>query len=285
MQYQITKLLQSKDSQPGKRHQITHLSDYIKKDFRGSEQLKGKVALITGGDSGIGRAVAVAFAAQGADVLISYLNEDGEAKKTQELVQAKGGKSKIIKGDISEISQCKAIISEAMDEYGHLDVIVNNSAIQYPQDDLQDIPENQLLKNFGTNIFSYFFVTKAALPHLKKGASIINTSSVTAYRGRDHLIDDAATKGAIVSFTRSLSTNLASKGIRINVVAPDPIWTALMPASFPEEHVTKFGQNSSFCRSSEYPDAAPCFVFLASDASSNMTGQILDPNCLEIINT
>jgi NAD(P)-dependent dehydrogenase (short-subunit alcohol dehydrogenase family) len=276
---------QTQDNQPGNEHQMHPEPEYIKKDYKGSDLLKDKVAIITGGDSGIGRAIAVAFAAEGADVVISYLEENEDAKKTEELVQSKGRKAVLIKGDISEMEQCQYIVDQAIEKLGRLDIIVNNAAMQFPTSSFEEISESQLKKTFETNIYPYFFMVKAALPHLKSGASIINTSSVTAYRGSEHLVDYSSTKGAIIAFTRSLALNLAEKNIRVNGVAPGPIWTPLIPSTFSENHVKKFGLNVPLGRPGEPSEVSPCYVFLASDRASYMTGQFLHPNGGEIINT
>ncbi len=280
-----SKPAQSQKKQPGKEHKMTPKPEAISSDYKGSDKLKGKVAIITGGDSGIGRAVAIAFALEGAKVMISYLNEDKDAKETREFILEQGGEAKILSGNLRKEAACKKLVEKTISEFGKLDILVNNAAQQFPQDSLEDITEEQLKKTFETNIFSQFFVTKAALPHLKKGASIINSSSVTAYRGSKHLIDYAATKGAIVAFTRSLSTNLAEKGIRVNGVAPGPIWTPLIPSTFSKEHVKDFGKKVPMGRPGEPEEVAPSYVFLASDDSSYITGQFLHPNGGEIINT
>jgi NAD(P)-dependent dehydrogenase (short-subunit alcohol dehydrogenase family) len=276
---------QTQENQPGDEHEMSPKPEVIEKAYRGSGKLKDKVALITGGDSGIGRAVAVAFAEEGADLAIAYLEEDQDAEETRQMIEERGGSALLYKGDISSMEECQKLVNTVIAEFGKIDIVVNNAAIQYPQDNFEDISEDQLRNTFNTNIFSYFFITKAALPHLKEGAAIINTSSVTAYRGSEHLIDYAATKGAIVSFTRSLSKNLASKGIRVNGVAPGPIWTPLIPATFSEKQVAEFGKNLPLERPGEPSEVAPSYVFLASSASSYMTGQFLHPNGGEIINT
>ncbi|MBK6264070.1 SDR family oxidoreductase [Marivirga sp. S37H4] len=278
---------QKQEKQPGKEHKMSPEPKAKKETpgYKGSGKLKDKVAIITGGDSGIGRAVAVAFAREGADVVISYLEEDKDAKETKKMVEEAGKHAKIIKGDISKMKHCQKIINETMKEFGKLDIVVNNAAQQYPQDNFEDITEEQLRKTFETNVFSQFFIIKAALPHLKKGASIINSTSVTAFRGSHHLIDYASTKGAIVAFTRSLSANLTPKGIRVNGVAPGPIWTPLIPSSFSKEKVDKFGLNTPMGRPGEPSEVAPSYVFLASEDSSYFSGQFLHPNGGEIINT
>lgn len=280
----LSKPGQKQSEQPGTRQEMDPKPESERKVDLG-QKLKDKVALITGGDSGIGRAVAIAFAEQGADMVISYLNEDKDAEDTKAEVEKFGRKAKIIRGDVSEVKHCQYLVDQAIAEFGKLDIVINNAAQQYPKDSILEITEEQLTKTFSTNIFSFFYITKAALPHLKKGASIINTSSVTAYRGSHHLLDYAATKGAIVSFTRSLSANLAPKGIRVNGVAPGPIWTPLIPASFSKEHVDEFGTNVPLGRPGEPSEVAPSYVFLASEDASFITGQFLHPNGGEIINT
>jgi len=274
---------QHQDEQPGIEAEMTPKPEY--EPSSSNKKLRNKVALITGGDSGIGRAVALAFAKEGANVAIAYLDEYEDAEKTLRLIEENGAKGILIPGDVSEKKHCQYVVEQTIRVFGKLDIVVNNAAQQYPQDNLEDISEEQLMRTFGTNIFSYFFITQAALPHLKKGSCIINSSSVTAYRGSHHLIDYASTKGAIVAFTRSLSTNLAKKGIRVNGVAPGPIWTPLIPASFSQEKVDEFGENVPMGRPGEPNEVAPCYLFLASEDSSYMTGQFLHPNGGEIINT
>lgn len=274
---------QHQDEQPGIEEEMTPTPE--SQPLKRGRKLENKVALITGGDSGIGRAVALAFAAEGANVAISYLEEYEDAEKTLRLVEEHGAKGILIPGDVSDKNHCHYVVEQTVRVFGKLDIVVNNAAQQYPQDNLENISEEQLRRTFETNIFSYFFITQAALPHLKKGSCIINSSSVTAYRGSHHLIDYAATKGAIVAFTRSLSSNLAKKGIRVNGVAPGPIWTPLIPASFSEDKVEEFGEKVPMGRPGEPREAASCYLFLASDDSSYMTGQFLHPNGGEIINT
>ncbi|RXF72360.1 SDR family oxidoreductase [Arcticibacter tournemirensis] len=275
---------QHQERQPGIESEMTPRPAYEGEQQDVFSKLAGKVAIITGGDSGIGRAVAVAFAREGADVVVSYLDEHEDAKETKWQVEREGQKCLLIAGDISTEAHCIDIVEKAVGEFGRLDIVVNNAAVQYPQENLEDITEEQLVKTFRTNIFPHFFLTKAALKYLQKGSAIINTTSVTAYRGSSHLIDYASTKGAIVGFTRSLSSTLASRGIRVNAVAPGPIWTPLIPASFPEEHVATFGTDVPMKRAGQPEEVATCYVFLASVDSSYMTGQVLHPNGGEIIN-
>jgi NAD(P)-dependent dehydrogenase (short-subunit alcohol dehydrogenase family) len=246
-------------------------------------KLYGKVALITGGDSGIGRAVAILFAQEGANVAIAYLNEDEDARETKRLVD-QHTECLLLPGDLSRERHCKAIVDKTVKKFGKLDVLVNNAALHYESKTLMDISSKQLQRVFTNNVMPYFWVTQAALKHLKKGSSIINTSSVTAYRGSDTLIDYASTKGAIVSFTRSLSSNLASKGIRVNGVAPGPIWTPLIASSFTPEKVAKFGSDVPMGRAGEPAEVAPSYLFLACSDSAYMTGQFLHPNGGEIVN-
>jgi NAD(P)-dependent dehydrogenase (short-subunit alcohol dehydrogenase family) len=252
--------------------------------YRGSGKLTGKTALITGGDSGIGRAVAVLFAKEGADVAITYLNEHRDASETKRLVQAEHRRCLLLAGDIGEESTCRRFVNKTASQFGRLDILVNNAAEQHPQEDITKLTSRQLLRTFQTNIFSQLYFVKAALEHLKKGSVIINTASVTAYRGSPHLLDYAATKGAIVAFTRSLSKALVRKGIRVNAVAPGPIWTPLIPSTFPPDEVAEFGTDVPMGRAGEPMEVAPCYVFLASNDSSYITGQILHPNGGEIVN-
>jgi NAD(P)-dependent dehydrogenase (short-subunit alcohol dehydrogenase family) len=275
---------QSQDQQPGIESEMTPRPAFEGEKQDTFSKLAGKVAVITGGDSGIGRAVAIAFAREGANVVVSYLNEHEDAKETQRHVEEYDQQCLLIAGDVSDEQHCNDIIEEAVATFGRLDILVNNAAVQFPQDSLENISAEQLEKTFRTNIFSHFYLTKAALKYLGKGSSIINTTSVTAYRGSSHLIDYASTKGAIVGFTRSLSSNLAEKGIRVNGVAPGPIWTPLIPASFPPDHVASFGTSVPMKRPGQPEEVAPCYVFLASEDSSYMTGQVLHPNGGEIIN-
>ncbi len=275
---------QTQSTQPGRESEMTPRPQSEKPEHRGSGKLAGKVALITGGDSGIGRAIAIAFAKEGADVAITYLNEHKDADETKAEVEKHGRRCTLLAGDVGDPQVCERWVQETLREFGHLDVLVNNAAEQHPQKSLTDISVEQLERTFRTNIFGQFFLTKAALPHLKEGSTIVNTTSVTAYRGSEQLIDYSSTKGAIVSFTRSLSKNLASKKIRVNAVAPGPIWTPLIPSTFPKEKVESFGKDVPLERPGQPEEVAPCFVFLASEDSSYMTGQVLHPNGGELIN-
>jgi NAD(P)-dependent dehydrogenase (short-subunit alcohol dehydrogenase family) len=252
------------------------------KDEQG--KLKGKTALITGGDSGIGKAVAILFAKEGADVAIGYLNEQEDAEETKREVEKYGRKCFLFPGDLGKENNCKKIVDGAAKKLGKIDILVNNAALHWEQKSIEDISTEQLLKTFHSNFFSYFWVTKYAMQYLGKGASIINTTSVTAYRGSGALIDYASTKGAIVAFTRSLAGNLVEKGIRVNGVAPGPIWTPLIVSTFDKKKVAEFGSDVPMKRAGEPNEVAPCFLFLASDDSSYMTGQVLHPNGGEIVN-
>ena len=275
---------QHQDRQPGIESEMIPQPVYDDKKYIGSNKLLDKVALITGGDSGIGRAVAIAFAKEGAHVVIVYYDEHKDARETQKLVEEKGRKCILLPGDIGDEKFCREAVEKTIKEFGGIHILVNNSAVQFPQDDIEKITSKQLEKTFRTNIFSYFYLAKAVMKYLNKGDTIINTTSVTAYRGSHHLIDYSSTKGAIVSFTRSLSQALAEKGIRVNGVAPGPVWTPLIPSSFTEEKVETFGSDTPMKRAGQPFEMAPGYVFLASSDSSYMTGQILHLNGGEIIN-
>jgi NAD(P)-dependent dehydrogenase (short-subunit alcohol dehydrogenase family) len=255
--------------------------------FRGAGKLKGKVALVTGGDSGIGRSVAVHMAREGADIAIVYLEENDDARETQRYVEAEGQRCMVVSGDVAKEEFCREAVDKTIETLGRLDVLVNNAAEQHLKcsDGPLDIPQAQLQQTFQTNIFGYFYMAKAAAKYLKEGATIVNTTSVTAYKGNKDLLDYSATKGAIVAFTRSLALALVEKGIRVNAVAPGPIWTPLIPASFDEEKTAKHGSSVSMTRAGQPNEVAPCFVFLACDESSYMTGQVLHPNGGTVVNS
>lgn len=275
---------QHQEQQPGIESEMTPRPRAADAAYKGSDKLLNKVALITGGDSGIGRAVAIAFAKEGADSVIMYLNEHSDAQETQELIEAQGRKALLIPGDIGDEAFCQSAVAQALQTLGRLDIVVNNAAEQHPQDSIADISAEQLERTFKTNIFAMFYIVKAALPHLKEGATIINTTSVTAYKGSPQLLDYSATKGAIVAFTRSLSQSLIEKGIRVNGVAPGPIWTPLIPSTFPPDKVKSFGADVPMKRPGQPEEVANCYVFLASDDSSYIAGQILHPNGGEVVN-
>lgn len=268
---------QTQNQQPGIEAEMTPPPLYDDENYKGSGKLKGKNALITGGDSGIGRAVAVAFAKEGANVAIAYLDEaeDVDANKTVELIEKYGGKAKKIRIDISEEENCEKLIDDVVQEFGSLNILVNNAGKQFPQDDISQISSDQLRETFDTNFFGLFYLSKAALAHMKEGDCIVNTSSITAYNGSPGLIDYSATKGAITSFTRSLALNLAEKGIRVNAVAPGPIWTPLIPATFDAQKVEQHGADTPVKRRGQPAENAPAYVFLASNDSSYMTGQTI----------
>ena len=275
---------QHQRQQPGREHKMKPRPRAEDQKHRGSGKLQGKVAIITGGDSGIGRAVAIAFAKEGAEISVVYLDERKDANETKRLVEEHGSKCLLIEGDVGQEEFCRKAVNQTMKDFGRLDIVVNNAAEQHPQDSIEKITEKQLERTFRTNIFSFFFMTKAAMKHLKKGAAIINTTSVTAYKGSAHLLDYSSTKGAIISFTRSLSQALADKSIRVNGVAPGPVWTPLIPSTFPAEEVETFGSDVPLGRPGQPEEIAPGYVFLASDDSSYMTGQVLHPNGGTIVN-
>jgi NAD(P)-dependent dehydrogenase (short-subunit alcohol dehydrogenase family) len=270
--------------QPGREHKMKPQPRAEDKTHRGSGKLEGKVAIITGGDSGIGRAVAIAFAKEGANVSIVYLEERKDADETKRLVEKHGRKCLLIKGDIGQEEFCRKAVAQTVKEFGKLDILVNNAAEQHPQESIEKITEKQLEQTFRTNIFSFFFMAKAAMNHLKEGAVIINTTSVTAYKGSAHLLDYSSTKGAITSFTRSLSQALADKCIRVNGVALGPVWTPLIPSTFPAKEVQTFGSDVPLGRAGQPEEIAPSYVFLASEDSSYMTGQVLHSNGGTIVN-
>jgi NAD(P)-dependent dehydrogenase (short-subunit alcohol dehydrogenase family) len=268
---------QKQDRQPGRESEMRPLPDYEPR-FPGAGKLKDRVALITGGDSGIGRATAIHMAREGAQIAIVYLEEHKDAEETARLVEREGSRVLKIAGDIGDEAFCEQAVERTVREFGRLDILVNNAAEQHEIKEPLEIPTDQLEKTFRTNIFGYFFMTKAALRHMNKGAAIVNCTSVTAYLGNKTLIDYASTKGAIVAFTRSLSQALVEKGIRVNAVAPGPIWTPLIPASFQPDRVAKHGSSTPMKRAGQPNEVAPCFVFLASEEASYISGQVLHPN-------
>jgi len=254
-------------------------------DEPGCGKLKNMVAIITGGDSGIGRSVAIQFAKEGADVVIAYLNEHEDAKETAEGIRKYGKEALLISTDISEENNCEEVVRKTIDKFGKIDIVVNNAAVQFQQENIENISAEQLDKTFRTNIYSQFYLVKHAKPHLKNGSSIINTASITAYRGNETLIDYSSTKGAIVAFTRSLSQSLVKEGIRVNAVAPGPVWTPLIPASFDKKKVSEFGKDSPMGRPAQPVEVSPCYVFLASRDAAFITGQVLHPNGGNVVNT
>ncbi len=258
---------------PGVESQMNPKPDYGEQSYRGSNRLTGKAALITGADSGIGRAVALAFAREGADVLISYLDEGEDAQETVRVVRAAGRKAVAVAGDISQEAHCQQLVQRAIQEFGKLDILVNNAAFQRTYGSITEIPAEELQYTFATNIFSMFYLCKAAMPHLKEGASIINTSSIEAVQPEPMLLAYASTKGAIVNFTKGLAKEMAPKGVRVNSVAPGPVWTPLIPSTMPPEQVSSFGQQSPMQRPAQPVELAPAYVFLASQESSYVSAQ------------
>lgn len=270
--------------EPGKESQMNPRPEYRGEDYKASGKLENKVAIITGGDSGIGRSVAVLYAREGADVAILYLDQHEDAEETRRVVEEHGRKCLTFAGDVADRQVCQNVIDETLSAFGKLDILVNNAAEQHPQEKLEDISEEQWEKTFRTNIFGMFQMTKAALPHLRKGSSIINTTSVTAYKGSPQLLDYSATKGAITAFTRSLSMNVAERGIRVNGVAPGPIWTPLIPSTFDADEVAKFGANVPMERPGQPDEVAPAYVYLASSDASYVSGQVLHVNGGTVVN-
>lgn len=263
---------------PGVESEMTPEPVSENPNYKSAGRLEGKVVIITGGDSGIGKATAIACAHEKADIVVVYLSEDEDAIKTKKRIEELGRKCILVKGDIGQKDFCAKVVATTIDEFGKLDILINNAGEQHPQDDIQKISEEQLIKTFRTNIFGIFFMVQEALPYLKKGSSIINNTSVTAYKGNKDLIDYSSTKGAIISFTRSLSGSLAEKGIRVNSVAPGPIWTPLIPSTFPPEKVKSFGTDTPMGRVGQPYEVAAGFIFLASDDASYITGQTLHIN-------
>jgi len=277
---------QKQDVQPGLETEMTPKPEFIRPSYKGSGKLQGKVALITGGDSGIGRSVAVHFAREGADVAISYVKEETQdAEDTKQLVEKEGRKCLLLPGDLRDKNYCISIVKDTVKQLGKLNVLVNNAAIQNPHDDLRDYSDEQIEDVFDVNIISFFRVSRAALDHLNAGDTIINTTSINSYRGHKDLIDYSSTKGAITAFTRSLASQLAEKNIRVNAVAPGPIWTPLIVATFPPEKTKEFGKNTPLGRAGQPSECGPSYVFLASEDSSYITGQCLHPNGGTVVNT
>jgi NAD(P)-dependent dehydrogenase (short-subunit alcohol dehydrogenase family) len=275
---------QHQERQPGREHEMQPQPEVIRDDYRGSAKLEGKTAIVTGGDSGIGRAVAVHFAREGADVMIAYLEEDRDAEESRRLVRDEGVRCELFKGDLGDPERCGALVEQTLQAFGRLDILVNNAAEQHVSETLEEITPEQWDRTFRTNIHAYFYLTRAAISALGSEASIINTTSVNAYKGNAQLIAYSATKGAIVTFTRSLALALAEKGIRVNGVAPGPVWTPLIPATFPAEATSEFGNQVPLNRAGQPADIAPSYVFLACADAAYMTGQILHPNGGYIVN-
>ncbi|MGI6344092.1 MAG: SDR family oxidoreductase [Bacillota bacterium] len=274
----------TQNRQPGLEADMEPRPVFDDPGYQATGQLRGKVALISGGDSGIGRAVAVLFAKEGADVAIIYLDEAEDAQETERLVKAQGVRCQAFAGDAGNEEFCQQVVETVVQEWGCLDILVNNAAEQHPADGLERITAQQLERTFRTNFFSYFFLTKAALPQLQPGSSIINTASITAYAGHKRLIDYSASKGAVVSFTRSLALSLANRGIRVNAVAPGPIWTPLIPSTFTAGEVAQFGTTQPLGRAGQPVELAPAYLYLASDAASYITGQTIHVNGGQIVN-
>ncbi|WP_311063270.1 SDR family oxidoreductase [Halomonas sp. DWK9] len=276
---------QHQQKQPGDEHAMRPEPEYIRESYRGADKLLDKVAIITGGDSGIGRAVAVHYAREGADSVIVHLKESKDAEETKRLVEAEGRRCLVLKGDVAASSFCREIVKRTLDQFGKINIVINNAAEQYDWDDITEIPDDQLLRTFQTNIFSHFYLTKAALPHLSEGDTIIATSSINAFKGNDTLIDYTATKGAIQGLVRSLAMSLMDRGIRVNAVAPGPIWTPLIPASFEEDKVAQFGNQVPMKRPGQPSEIGPAYVYLACEESSYMSGQTLHLNGGVVLNT
>ncbi len=272
-------------TRPGKQTEMSTKPATEGKNYKAAGKLKDKVAIITGGDSGIGRATAIAFAKEGADIAIIFLNEEKDAAETKQIVEQQGTRAIAIEGDITNENFCRIVIDKVVGEFGKLDILVNNAGEQHPQENPEDITAEQFERTFKTNVFGMFYITKIALPLMKEGSSIINTASITAYKGHPELLDYSSTKGAIVSFTRSLSLMVAKRGIRVNAVAPGPIWTPLIPSTFTKDQVKQFGKETAFGRPGQPEEVAPAFVFLASGDSSYITGQTIHINGGTIVNS
>lgn len=277
---------ETQEHQPGIQSRMNPLPEVIKSNYKGSDKLKDKVALITGGDSGIGRSVSVLFAREGADIVICYLDEDQDAQETKKMVENEGRRCLLIQCDLQQPETIRKMVKQVLQEFKTINILVNNAGVQYPQERITDISSEQLLKTFNVNILSMFHLTQAVLPHMHEGDSIINTTSITSYHGHDLLIDYASTKGAITSFTRSLSTNLLKNktGIRVNGVAPGPIWTPLIPSSFDAEQLEEFGKQTPMGRMGQPSEVAPAYLFLASEEASYISGQVIHVNGGSIIN-
>ncbi len=275
---------QHQDHRPGTESEMHPRPEYKAEDYKAAGKLQGRVAVISGADSGIGRAVAVVYAKEGADVVVLYLDQPEDAEETRRQVEQLGRQCLTLAGDVADATYCRLVVDQTMAKWGRLDVLVNNAGEQHPQDRLEDISEEQWERTFRTNIFGMFQLTKAALPSMKEGGVIINTTSVTAYKGNPKLIDYSSTKGAITAFTRSLSMNLASRGIRVNAVAPGPIWTPLIPSTFDEDTVAHFGASTPMGRPGQPEEVAPAYVYLACSDSSYMSGQVLHVNGGTVVN-
>lgn len=269
---------QHQNFQPGLQRRMVPEPVTDNRYYRAAGKLDGRVAIVTGGDSGIGQAVAVAFAKEGADIAIAFYNERTDAQGTKQMVESYNRKCLLIDCDLKREESARQVVEQTVREFGTIDVLVNNIAVQYPKNSIEDITSEQLNITFSTNVLSYFFMIKAALPHLKEGASIINTSSVAAYKGAGNMLDYSATKGAVISFTRSLALSLASRGIRVNAVAPGPVWTPLITSSFSAEEVERFGRDVPLGRAAQPFELAPAYVYLASDDSGYVTGQVIHVN-------
>ncbi|WP_312933501.1 SDR family oxidoreductase [Stutzerimonas nitrititolerans] len=270
--------------EPGKEDEMTPRPEFRGEDYKAAGKLQDKVAIITGGDSGIGRSVAVLFAREGADVVILYLDQYQDADETRRVVEQQGRRCVTFAGDVADQDVCRKVVDETVATFGKLDILVNNAAEQHPQKRFEDVTQQQWEKTFRTNVFGMFQMTQAALQHLGKGASIINTTSVTAYKGNPMLIDYSSTKGAIVGFTRALSMSLVERGIRVNGVAPGPIWTPLIPSTFDADKVAEFGANVPLKRPGQPEEVAPAYVYLASSDSSYVTGQVIHVNGGTVVN-